>query len=291
MRQGATTGGVRGTDVSYQFNTPPATSTPVVAMEESHVKGREEREVRQSPDQDIPNTGFLGVLSSEALLQLELKKTGDRESTYGVGGCRVTVFEKKVTLLDWPSEKWSVVLSHVPKGKALEAYERLSVEGARDYETIISHVLRAYELRPEDYRRAFRGARKRPGDTYTFLARYLTDSLEKWLQSEQVNTLDRLKEVVQMEMFIDSADRDMNVWLREKRFPTISEAAVAGGSERKVSQLPRPSQDKGAGGPGVMGHDTQSLKSDKDLVKGGGKKSPSILCFFCKQAGHIRSQL
>ncbi|KAK3863407.1 hypothetical protein Pcinc_030817 [Petrolisthes cinctipes] len=199
-------------------------------------------------------------------------------------------FEKKVTLLDWPSEKWSVVLSHVPKGKALEAYERLSVEGARDYETIKSHVLRAYELRPEDYRRAFRGARKRPGDTYTFLARYLTDSLEKWLQSEQVNTLDRLKEVVQMEMFIDSADRDMNVWLREKRFPTISEAAVAGGSERKVSQLPRPSQDKGAGGPGVMGHDTQSLKSDKDLVKGGEKKSPSILCFFCKQAGHIRSQ-
>ncbi|KAK3878004.1 hypothetical protein Pcinc_002535 [Petrolisthes cinctipes] len=74
MRQGATTGEVRGVDISYQFNTPPATSTPVVAMEESHVKGREEREVRQSPDREILNTGFPGVLSSEALLQVELKK-------------------------------------------------------------------------------------------------------------------------------------------------------------------------------------------------------------------------
>ncbi|KAK3886444.1 hypothetical protein Pcinc_009395 [Petrolisthes cinctipes] len=359
MRQGATTGEVRGADVSYQFNTPPVTSTPVVAMEESHVKGREEREVRQSPDREILNTGFPGVLSSEALLQVELKKleiesrrmeleAAERQREWEIkerlenkkiesaleqsrlmqarGGrtddgsvevtswaqlnqlvnltpmfdeSRVTEwflrFEKKATLLDWPAEKWSVVLSHVLKGKALEAYDRLSVEEARDYETIKSHVLRAYELRPEAYRRAFRGARKRPGDTYTSLARYLTDSLEKWLRSEQV---DRLKEVVLMEQFIESADKYMNVWLREKRFPAIGDAAVGAddrvlalkGSEWKVSQLPRLSQDKGAGVPGVMGHGTQFLKPVKDLGKGSGKKSPFILCFFCKQAGHIRSQ-
>lgn len=352
---------VRESDVSSQFTVPPVTSTPFVTREDSQDTRREEREVRRSPEREDPNPRLPGVLSSEALLQLELKKlelesrrleleAAERAREWQIkerienkkmetrleqarlmkgryditddGSLVVTSlaqlnhlvnlapvfdesrvtewflrFEKKATLLEWPAEKWPVILSHVIKGKALEAYDRLSVEAAMDYESIKSHVLRAYELRPEAYRRTFRLVRKRPGDTYTSLARYLTDSLEKWLRSEQVTTMDRLKEVVLMEQFIDSADKEVSVWLREKRFTTVREAAVGAddrvlalkGSERKVSPLHRPSQDKGTGGSGVAGNSTPTNKPLKDQVKGSGKGSSSIQCFFCKQVGHIRS--
>ncbi len=51
------------------------------------------------------------------------------------------------------------------KGKALEVYDRMSVEDLEDYEEFKVDILRAYELQPEAYRLQFRGGKKRPNDS------------------------------------------------------------------------------------------------------------------------------
>ena len=59
------------------------------------------------------------------------------------------------------------MVANVLKGKAFEAYDRMSVEDLEDYEEFKSIILRVYELRSEAYRLQFRGARKKDPQTPT----------------------------------------------------------------------------------------------------------------------------
>ena len=92
------------------------------------------------------------------------------------------------------------------------------MEDLEDYEEFKSTILRVYELRPEVYRLHLRGARKRPMDTYGDCARYLEETLEKWLLSEDVNSFKSLKELILMEHFTNLADKEIGTKIREKRF-------------------------------------------------------------------------
>ena len=82
-------------------------------------------------------------------------------------------FEKKAAEFKWPRDRWVALTSNVLKGKALEAYDRMTVADLEDYDEFKCTILKAYELRPEAYRLMFRNARKRPADSYVICARYL----------------------------------------------------------------------------------------------------------------------
>lgn len=82
--------------------------------------------------------------------------------------------EKKAREFKWSPDRWVGLLANKLKGKALEAYNKMSVRDTWDYEEFKkAHSLRAYELRPEAYRLQFRGGRKRSGDSYLACARHL----------------------------------------------------------------------------------------------------------------------
>ncbi|XP_045114813.1 protein FAM200A-like [Portunus trituberculatus] len=49
-------------------------------------------------------------------------------------------------------ERWVGLVANMLKGKALEVYDRMSVEDLNEYEEFKADILRAYELRPEAYR-------------------------------------------------------------------------------------------------------------------------------------------
>ncbi len=135
-------------------------------------------------------------------------------------------FEKKASEFAWPQERWVGLVANMLKGKALEVYDRMSVEDLDDYEEFKADILRAYELRPEAYRLQFRNSKKRPGDSYLECARYLEESFEKWLASERTTTYRELKELMIMEQFTNVAERELVPLLREKRFKSLKEAAT-----------------------------------------------------------------
>ncbi len=95
------------------------------------------------------------------------------------------IFEKKASEFDWLQERWVGLVANMLKGKALEVYNRMSVEDLEDYEEFKVDILRAYETRPEAYKLQFRGGKKRPSDSYLECARYLEETFEKWIASEQ----------------------------------------------------------------------------------------------------------
>ena len=104
-------------------------------------------------------------------------------------------FEKKASEFAWPRDRWVGLVANMLKGKALEVYDRMSVEDLDDYEEFKADILRAYELRPEAYRLQFRNSKKRPGDSYLECARYVEESFEKRLASERTTTYRELKEL------------------------------------------------------------------------------------------------
>ncbi|KAK8372347.1 hypothetical protein O3P69_008288 [Scylla paramamosain] len=57
-------------------------------------------------------------------------------------------FEKNASIHQWPLHRWAPLLSNVFTGAARQAYTALTAEESRDYSTIKSTVLRAYE-RPQ----------------------------------------------------------------------------------------------------------------------------------------------
>ena len=102
-------------------------------------------------------------------------------------------FEKKAHEFEWPRNRWVGLVANVLKGRVLEAYDWMSVDDLEDYEEFKSSILRVYELRPEAHRLQFRGARKRPTNTYGDCARYMEETLEKWLLSEDVDSFKSLR--------------------------------------------------------------------------------------------------
>lgn len=107
------------------------------------------------------------------------------------------------------------MIVNVFQGKELEVFTWRAVS------TFKSGVLWAYELRPEAYRLLFRNARKRARDTYVAFARYLSDTMDKWLHSGNVTTLEKIRELFLIEQFTNCADRDNGDLLREKRITSI----------------------------------------------------------------------
>ena len=195
-------------------------------------------------------------------------------------------FEKKAYEFDWPQERWVGLVANMLKGKALEVYDRMSVEDLNEYEEFKADILRAYELRPEAYRLQFRNGRKRAGDSYLECARYLEESFEKWVASEQAITYHELKELVVMEQFINVTEKELVPLLREKRFKSLKEAATwADDHVLAYKGVPQPGsvgghRDSGArwqGGRGGYGSSSQARPSMGEVPRapGGGSRSPT----------------
>ncbi|KAK8380677.1 hypothetical protein O3P69_007949 [Scylla paramamosain] len=78
------------------------------------------------------------------------------------------------------------LLSNVFTGAARQAYTALTAEESRDYSTIKSTVLRAYERVPSHYRKIFRSTLKQPNQTCVEFFREKMAQAKRWVDSEGV---------------------------------------------------------------------------------------------------------
>ena len=69
------------------------------------------------------------------------------------------------------------MLHTVFTGKARQAYNDLSDEKSKDYETVKQTVLKVYELIPEAYRLKFRARKMSEGETHVEFVRIKNDYL------------------------------------------------------------------------------------------------------------------
>ena len=79
-------------------------------------------------------------------------------------------------------------------GKAQQAYTRLTVADAGDYEKLKLAILRRYDITDDSYRQSFRVARLRPGESNWEVVARLEDLASKWTKG--YTSMEELKYMV-----------------------------------------------------------------------------------------------
>ena len=135
-------------------------------------------------------------------------------------------FEKTATQCKWPKEQWSALVQSALVNKGQKVYAALSLQDSLVYDKVKEHVLKAYELVPEAYRKRFRELKNRGEESFLEFARNKRILFEKWCASQSANSLDDLRELILMEDFKSCVSPSICVYLSEQRTKTLNDAAT-----------------------------------------------------------------
>ena len=137
------------------------------------------------------------------------------------------MFEKVAHSLNWPKDKWVLLLQSVLKGKAQQTYPALSITACESYDTVKEAIKKAYELVPEAYHQQFHELKRKEGLTYVEYARDKETLFDRWCVSREVGAnFENLKQLVLVEEFKRSIPSDIRTYLNEKEVTTLHDAAV-----------------------------------------------------------------
>ncbi|GFO20030.1 hypothetical protein PoB_004653500 [Plakobranchus ocellatus] len=138
----------------------------------------------------------------------------------------LTRFERFAESNGWSREKWSLSLCALLTGRALDCYERLSAEQAKDYDKVKEALLKWYDLTEDGYRRKFRTCKPAEGESPDmFIVRILT-YLDRWIElSKTDKSYEKLKDLIVREQFMDACPEDLATSLREKDLHTPERVA------------------------------------------------------------------
>ena len=95
-------------------------------------------------------------------------------------------FERYADLQGWKRDNWSVHLSALLKGKALDVYSRLSASDALDYDKLKDALLQRFEMTEEGFRRRFRSGKPEKGETFVQYVSRAKNYLQRWFQLAKV---------------------------------------------------------------------------------------------------------
>ncbi|KAL3856080.1 hypothetical protein ACJMK2_015276 [Sinanodonta woodiana] len=75
-------------------------------------------------------------------------------------------FERYATIQKWQRDNWSLHLSALLKGKALNVYSRLPVNDALNYDALKEALLKRYQLTEQGFRKKFKTSKPEKGETF-----------------------------------------------------------------------------------------------------------------------------
>lgn len=229
-------------------------------------------------------------------------------------------FERIAKSSNWPEAQWPILLRSVLKGKAQRAYATLSDDDASDYFKVKAAVFRAYELVPEAYRQKFRNWKRREGSNFSDFARHKEILFDKWCSAEEVDSQEKLRQLILVEEFKNCVSADIKTFIDEKEAKTLTEAAKladqyalvhksynhsgqnGNGSKSKFrgdskpDQTPSKSSNQNGQNSGNQSNQSQKPKpsSQQSGPNSGssnpGATTPKVFCAYCKKPGHIVSE-
>ena len=95
-------------------------------------------------------------------------------------------FEKYATANEWKKSVWAAYLSALLKGRALDVYDRLSVDDAADYEKLKEALLKNFDMTERGFRKKFRYERPEKSETFMQFSSRLRSYLNKWLKMAKI---------------------------------------------------------------------------------------------------------
>ena len=136
------------------------------------------------------------------------------------------LFEKVAKDLNWPLDKYTILLQSALKGKANKTYTALSPEQTSDYQFAKESILKAYQLIPEAYRQKFRNYKKENDKRMWNLVERKKDC---WIGGAIVKRLrknyERIRQMFLLEEFKNCVHPAIKNYITEQKASTLSKAA------------------------------------------------------------------
>jgi transposase InsO family protein len=133
-------------------------------------------------------------------------------------------FERIAEISNWPKEKWTLLLQTVWTGKAQKVYTSLSLEDARDYDTVKLAILNAYEQIPEAHRQKFRSWHKIGCQSYLEFGKDKELLFDRWVRAENCSSFEELRQLILLEEFKNCLPPAVRSYLEEKSPKSLIEA-------------------------------------------------------------------
>ena len=134
--------------------------------------------------------------------------------------------EKYATANEWKKSVWAAYLSALLKGRALDVYDRLSVDDAADYETLKEGLLKNFDMTERGFRKKFRYERPEKSETFIQFSSRLRLYLNKWLKMAKIEeSYEAVCDFFARDHFLDSCSRELYVHLKTKSFKNLEEMA------------------------------------------------------------------
>ena len=100
--------------------------------------------------------------------------------------CYLSRFEKYATANEWKKSIWAAYLSALLKGRALDVYDRLSVDNAADYEKLKKALLKNFDMTECGFRKKFRYERPEKSESFIQFSSRFRSYLNKWLKMAKI---------------------------------------------------------------------------------------------------------
>ena len=135
-------------------------------------------------------------------------------------------FEKYATVNEWKKSVRAAYLSALLKGRALDVYDRLSVDDAADYEKWKEALLKNFDMTERGFRKKFRYERPEKSETFIQFSSRLRSYLNKWIKVAKIEeSYEAVCDFFARDQFLDSCGRELYVHLKPKSFKNLEEMA------------------------------------------------------------------
>ena len=218
------------------------------------------------------------------------------------------LFEKVAKDLNWPLDKYTILLQSALKGKASETFTALSPEQTSDYQFVKESILKAYQLIPEAYRQKFRNYKKEGDKTHVEFGREKERLLDRWCASEEIRKdYERLRQMILLEEFKNCVHPAIKNYIAEQKASTLSKAAemadeyflshkhlLQKGSPQQSFQRTFHSNKNKFEGSSSSPKTTDSKPSDSKTTfqksQWNSSQDHRPTCFCCRKKGHVISE-
>jgi len=189
-------------------------------MKEIELKLIQEQKAQESVMEHIANSTMHGGAKAKLPKLPHFNEQKDDMDAY------LRRFERFATSMGWPHSEWSMSLSALLTGKALDVYSRLSVEQASDYDQVKTSLLYRFQLTEEGFRVKFRSTKPEQSERYLQFVDRLHSYLVRWMDlGKTPQRFDALKDLIIREQMLNVCDKDLSLFLKERKPKSADEMA------------------------------------------------------------------
>ena len=195
-------------------------------------------------------------------------------------------FERYATVNGWERSEWSLHLSALLTGKALDVYSRLDMEQASNYDVLKEALLNRYNLTEEGFNNKFRASRPEANERMGEFRSRVYSYLEKWIEMAGMRVTDpqEILDLFLKEHLLSVCGKELRTFLKERKPKTSKELVEL--TENFVDA-------HGVSGAFIKQHGN-NLTTERGVANTFVSNKPKIpaapsriVCHKCSKPGHI----